>query len=127
MENSNNIPKFFNQFMENQIENALKNIDIQYIKSLDLKTDELKEVYFKDIYDITFTAFFDSTLNGNRQLIVGYLSYRIDGDTAYFIKIRMEDGFDKEEFAKLLYRKARIYFKTNNIINIKNIEEFSII
>ena len=116
----------FNQFMENQIDNVLKNIELEYIKSLNLKTDELKEVYFKDIYDVTFTAFFDSTLNGNRQLIVGYLSYRIDGNTAYFIKIKMEDGFDKEEFAKLLYRKARLYFKINSIINIKNIEDFRI-
>ena len=114
----------FNEFIKNQMNNISKNIELEYIKSLELKINELKEVYFKDIYNIDFIAFFNSSLNMDKKIFVGRLSYRIDGDTAYFIKIKMEDGFDKDEFAKLLYRKAKTYFKKNNIINIKNIKEF---
>ena len=112
----------FNEFIKNEMNNISKKIELEYIKSLELKIDELKEVYFEDIYDIDFIAFFNSPINIDRKIFVGRLSCKIYGDTAYSIKIKMEKGFDKGEFAKILYRKARIYFKTNSIINIKNIE-----
>ena len=115
----------FNEFIKNQIENTLKNMELECIENiLGFKINELKEVYFKDIYDIDFIAFFNSPINVDRKIFVGRLSCKIYEDTAYSIKIKMEDGFDKDEFAKLLYRKAKTYFKKNNIINIKNIEGF---
>ena len=114
----------FNEFIKNQMNNISKNIELEYIKSIELKINELKEVYFKDIYNIDFIAFFNSSLNMDKKIFVGRLSYRVDGNTAYFIKIKMEDEFVQRGFENLLYRKAKTFFKKNNIINIKNIKEF---